>query len=99
MADERTGKVTLSVITLASSLRTTVRWADANLDPTTEKILRPQMIQLNLSMTWPKQPQRLTHSSVIKTTFLVYFAEPAGIMATCDEMGVGSIIGRWNLFA
>jgi hypothetical protein len=41
----------------------------------------------------------ITHSSVIKTTFLLYFAVAAGMMAACDEMGAVSIIGRWNPFA
>ena len=45
------------------------------------------------------QAAGITHSSVIKTTFLLYFAVAAGMMAACDEMGAVSIIGRWNPFA
>jgi hypothetical protein len=40
----------------------------------------------------------LTHQSVIKTTFLLYFATPAGISSTCDATGAVSIIGRWKPF-
>ena len=39
-----------------------------------------------------------THQSVIKTTFLLYFATPAGMMALCDATGAVSIIGRWKPF-
>ena len=39
-----------------------------------------------------------THPSVIKTTFLLYFATPAGISSTCDATGAVSIIGRWKPF-
>jgi hypothetical protein len=38
----------------------------------------------------------LTHQSVIKTTFLLYFATPAGMTAACDAMGAVSIIGLWK---
>ena len=41
---------------------------------------------------------RFTHTSVIKTTFLLYFATPAGMMALCDATGAVSIIGRWKPF-
>ena len=40
----------------------------------------------------------ITHTSVIKTTFLLYFATPAGMMALCDATGAVSIIGRWKPF-
>jgi chaperonin GroEL len=40
----------------------------------------------------------ITHTSVIKTTFLLYFATPAGMMASCDATGAVSIIGRWKPF-
>ena len=33
-----------------------------------------------------------------KTTFLLYFATPAGMMALCDATGAVSIIGRWKPF-
>jgi hypothetical protein len=39
---------------------------------------------------------RITHSSVIETTFLLYFATPAGMTAACDAMGAVSIIGLWK---
>ena len=42
--------------------------------------------------------EELTHTSVIKTTFLLYFATPAGMMASCDATGAVSIIGRWKPF-
>ena len=42
--------------------------------------------------------QRFTHRSVTKTTFLLYFATPAGMMALCDATGAVSIIGRWKPF-
>jgi pyruvate dehydrogenase (quinone) len=42
--------------------------------------------------------EALTHTSVIKTTFLLYFATPAGMMASCDATGAVSIIGRWKPF-
>ena len=38
----------------------------------------------------------LTHPSVIKTTFLLYFATPAGMTAACDAMDAVSIIGLWK---
>ena len=38
----------------------------------------------------------ITHPSVIKTTFLLYFATPAGMTAACDAMGAVSIIGLWK---
>ena len=38
----------------------------------------------------------IAHQSVIKTTFLLYFATPAGISSTCDATGAVSIIGRWK---
>jgi len=41
---------------------------------------------------------RITHTSVIKTTFLLYFATSAGMMASCDATGAVSIIGRWKPF-
>ena len=40
----------------------------------------------------------LTHQSVIKTTFVLYFAMLAGIRAACNAMGAVSIIGRWKPF-
>ena len=40
----------------------------------------------------------LTHPSVIKTTFRLYFGTTAGITAACDAMGAVSIIGRWKPF-
>jgi hypothetical protein len=40
----------------------------------------------------------LTHQSVTKTTFLLYFAVAAGMTAACDAMGAVSIIGRWKPF-
>jgi hypothetical protein len=40
----------------------------------------------------------LTHQSVIKTTFLLYFMLLGGMMATCDEMGAVLIIGHWRPF-
>ena len=39
-------------------------------------------------------PDSLTHPSAIKTTFLLYFATPAGMTASCDATGAVSIIGR-----
>ena len=47
----------------------------------------------------PERIPAITHTSVIKTTFLLYFATPAGMMALCDATGAVSIIGRWKLFA
>lgn len=44
------------------------------------------------------QFDHITHPSIIKTTFLLYFATPAGIMTACDAMGAVSIIGRWKPF-
>ena len=35
----------------------------------------------------------ITHPSVIKTTFLLYFATPAGMTTACDAMDAVSIIG------
>ena len=43
-----------------------------------------------------REHHRITHSSVIKTTFLLYFATPAGMTAACDAMGAVSIIGLWK---
>ena len=40
----------------------------------------------------------LTHPSAITTTFLLYFATPAGMTASCDATGAVSIIGRWKPF-
>ena len=40
----------------------------------------------------------VTHKSVIKTTFLLYFMLLGGMMATCDEMGAVLIIGHWRPF-
>ena len=40
----------------------------------------------------------LSHKSVIKTTFLLYFMLLGGMMATCDEMGAVLIIGHWRPF-
>lgn len=40
----------------------------------------------------------ITHQSVIKTTFVLYFAMLAGIRAACNAMGAVSIIGRWKPF-
>jgi len=40
----------------------------------------------------------LTHQSVIKTTFVLYFAMLAGIRSACNAMGAVSIIGRWKPF-
>jgi hypothetical protein len=42
--------------------------------------------------------RKLTHQSVIKTTFVLYFAMLAGIRAACNAMGAVSIIGRWKPF-
>jgi hypothetical protein len=41
---------------------------------------------------------QLTHQSVIKTTFVLYFAMLAGIRAACNAMGAVSIIGHWKPF-
>jgi uncharacterized protein involved in outer membrane biogenesis len=46
----------------------------------------------------PTPPYRITHTSIIKTTFLLYFPTPAGITAACDATGAVSIIGRWKPF-
>ena len=32
----------------------------------------------------------------MKTTFLLYFATPAGMTAACDAMDAVSIIGLWK---
>jgi hypothetical protein len=41
---------------------------------------------------------RITHQSVIKTTFVLYFAMLAGIRSASNAMGPVSIIGRWKPF-
>jgi hypothetical protein len=43
--------------------------------------------------------ERVTHQSIIKTTFLLYFVAVGGRTAACDAMGVDLIIGRWRPFA
>ena len=45
-----------------------------------------------------KSQYRLTHQSVIKTTFPLYFARRAGMTATCDATDAVLIIGRWKPF-
>ena len=40
----------------------------------------------------------VTHQSIIKTTFLLYFATAAGMTAACDATGAVWIIGRWRPF-
>ena len=43
-------------------------------------------------------PELFTHQSIIKTTFLLYFASRTSMRTTCEEMGAVLIIGRWKPF-